>query len=253
MTDREILYNRIRNLLNKTVENGSTEAEAEAAMAAAQRIMGEHDIAVAEAFESGGISIEFNQESIDIGKRIPGYVADVAEVIDEVFGVQVVMMTLRFRGTNRIAENQAIIFGESSKLESARWGFVYLCGVFKDLWTRYRIARKWASQVAGEADSYYLGLRDGFLRKLAESKASQDQLKIGSANALARVDQCLKDSFAAAFPGVKMVKRPVRGSAETYLGGVRDGRSINLARPLASPGQPDAPKSATRSLPAPGK
>ena len=47
--DRQILLNRIQNLLNRNVQNGASEAEAATAMAQAQRIMDEHNIALVEA------------------------------------------------------------------------------------------------------------------------------------------------------------------------------------------------------------
>lgn len=44
MTDMNAIANKIQNLLNKTVENGATEAEAQAALLMAQKLMAKYNI-----------------------------------------------------------------------------------------------------------------------------------------------------------------------------------------------------------------
>lgn len=225
--DRSVLLNKIRHLLNKTVANGATEAEAATALKHAERMMAEHDIAIAEAMESGE-RLEFASEiAREFGPKTPAFLPDVNRVVEEIFGVECLIRDTRFRYSNKLANVRVAIFGEASKIVAACWAFNFLCNTFRRFWNAYRIANRnkigFHPSLAG---GYYAGLADGFLAKVREGQVRE------TSNALVKLDAAQKAAFAEAFPGVSMAITKYRCSAAVYGAGVQDGRTINLARPI---------------------
>src|SRR5215471_17210395 len=88
--DREALLDRIQALLSKTVERGATEAEAQAALAAAQRLMDAHNIELAQVLDHDPDAVEFGQEVAWEGKYADSMVDAAIPIVSEVFAVRCV-------------------------------------------------------------------------------------------------------------------------------------------------------------------
>jgi hypothetical protein len=232
--DRSTLLNRIKQLLNKTTANGCTEDEATTALSAAQRIMDEHRIALAEVVARGDESAEYVTEvAAEIGVRYPMRLRLIAPVVEQIFGVEIFVSVRRCRENQKIAGHVTKIFGEASTVAAASWAFGFLDETFDCLWRRYRI-KTGAKTV--ESTNYFCGLGDGLLSKLVAAR-TQTAGQIGSEThfAIVLANSAVKQAFAEAIPGVKQLAIKYQSASETYGHGLRDGRDINLARPIERP------------------
>jgi Protein of unknown function (DUF2786) len=226
--DRETLLTRIQHLLNKTVENGCTEEEAAAALAHAQRLMDQHNIALGELAQK--------EEKISFSKTVAWEKAWAENnyscclpVVEAVFGVKsVIWRKGKYTGKGTQSVVQILLFGDPAGVESATWAVNYLGPLYLDLWNRYRTAHRLSTS---ENQTYYYGLTAGFLDKLREDRAAHQTVQTGTA--LACLSKELVRQFNEEFPKLKYPKRSLNGSNDTYNAGRRDGRNINLARPLA--------------------
>jgi hypothetical protein len=235
--DREQLLSRIQNLLNKTVANGATEAEAEAAMVAAQKLMDRYNIALAEIIDHDETAVSFDNEVVWEGKSVSSLYDAATRIIDKVFAVRTMIVKLgippipevKFRG--KTLKVQVILVGDPTNIEAARWALRFLVDTFGRLWDAYCIR-------TGERDRYayrgYIGgLVDGFLAKLREERAESERGQARSANALVPLNTRLDEAFRAFEADFKKVERD-RSSVDpfAYEEGCRAGRDINLARPI---------------------
>ncbi len=244
--DRSLLLNRIKHLLNKTVANGCTEDEAASALSAAQRLMDEHRIAMAEIVARGEESIEYTTEvAAEAGVRYPMRLRLVAPVVEQIFGVEIFVSVQRYRHNQKIAGHATKIFGEASTVAAAVWAFGFLDETFDCLWRRYRI-HTGAKTV--ESTNYFCGLGDGLLAKLQVDRVKETQGKIRAANAIIVANSAVKQAFEAANPQVKSLAIKYQSASETYGAGFRDGKDINLARPVCGPTSATTPVVAPRQI-----
>jgi hypothetical protein len=239
--DREQLLNRIQNLLNKTVVNGATEAEAEAAMMAAQRLMDGHNIALAEVLSYDETAVSFGNETIWEGKSVSGLQDAALTIVGEVFAVRTIVLKLGFNPAEFGLKGQGfrrktfgvkmILVGDPTNIDSAKWALRFLVGTFKHLWDAYRLRTgdgdRWTRQ------GYISGLKRGFLDKLREERAERKGVQAGSANSLVPLSSRLDQAFEAFVADYEKADAPSRlVNAAAYESGCRDGREINLARPI---------------------
>jgi hypothetical protein len=225
MMDREQLLDRIQKLLNMTVANGATEAEAEAAMAAARRLMDAHNIAMAEAISRDETAVELDPEAgveLDPETEWEGRSASAVHeaalaVVASVFGVrraavrhQVVpagMGTSGRHGPRRKTGVKIVLVGDPTDLEAARWAFRFLVATFHRLWrAAYRNQDREAHR------GYIAGLRDGFTAKLKRERAGREGARGG--------------------PAYAPIRPPSGLDWGAYNHGYRDGAEFPMPRPI---------------------
>ncbi len=231
--DRTNLLAKIQGLLSKTVANGATEAEAATAMSAAQRLMDQHNIALAEIVGRSDDAGIFGETTAWTSDTAHSHFVSAIPIVEKVFAVKAVLKRLVYPG-GKTAEVRILLFGDPSNVEPATWALNFLGPTFRRLWDAYRIRTR---AKTAEMQGYYFGLVDGFLGKLDEQRADLERTQIGSANALALLADRLDQAFAAAYPQAGKVVKKYDGDGDAYADGCRDGRDINLARPIekASP------------------
>jgi Protein of unknown function (DUF2786) len=224
--DRQILLSRIQNLLNKTVQNGATEAEAATAMANAQRLMDQHNIALADIVSRSDDDSIFEQADAWTSDTAHSHFVSCLPIIEQVFAVKTVLWKTRYQG--RRSAYTIKVFGDASNIENATWAINFLGPLYRRLWDRFRAAHK-----APTADmlNYYGGLTDGVLRRLQGDR----QLEATGSRALVLLNGRLEQAFGAAFPNLKQIVKKNTGSADAYHAGLKDSDQINLARPLDNP------------------
>jgi hypothetical protein len=223
---REAILGRIQNLLNKTVEKGATEAEAQSAMAAAQRLMDQHNIQSAELLIAGGKGIAYDQVVAKTHDTIYSHFSFAAPIVEQVFGIKVVFLKTPVRNARPII--RIVLFGDPAAIDSGRWGLDFLASVYLRLWNRYRIANQ---ATARDMHSYYAGLGAGFLARVRAERERTIRELPGASNALVLVDSKLQEAFIEKYPDVKAKEIQIR-SSEAFGAGVRDSKEINLARSL---------------------
>jgi hypothetical protein len=231
MQARPEVLDRVRKLLDRTTANGCTEAEAQEALAKAQRLMDEHNLSMAhferETGQAAG-GVEFVAWESDTAHS--HYVAAML-VVQEAFPVVAVMHQFKRRtagGRGKTVKVDITLYGDPANVEAATWALDFLATSFRSLWDRYRVRHR-----AGTAmmKGYYHGLGDGFLAKLKQSRAELERQLPGSSKALALRAERFREMARDANPGMELQKVGYRdGSA--YDQGYKDGQEINLARPV---------------------
>jgi hypothetical protein len=227
--DRQILLGRIQNLLNKTTQNGATEAEAATAMTNAQKIMDEHNIALADVVSRLTDDSMFDQSVAWTSDTAHSHFVSAIPIVEKVFAVKAVVKRLKLRGTSKTAAVNIVLFGDPSNIETATWALNFLGATFRRLWDAYRIRTKARTS---DMQGYYFGPVDGFLARLDEQRANLERTQLGATNALALLSGRLDRAFAAAFPQAGAIVKRYSGDGNVYADGCRDGRDINLARPI---------------------
>jgi hypothetical protein len=226
--ERDNVLNKIRHLLNKTTANGASEAEAQTAMAMAQRLLDEHNLSMAEVAGPVGTDGDGYQSSVAWeSDTLHSQYAFVMVVVDRAFAVRSIVR--RYKSGSRTTAVKIVVFGDPVNVEAATWALKYLAGTFRSLWDRYR------ARTGARTDlmvGYYGGLQVGLLQRLdAERQSHLAELPGGSANALVLVRDRLEQAFAAAYPNVKALVK--RGNQDAFADGVADSRDVSLNRPLA--------------------
>lgn len=235
MTDKTSILDRVRKLLARTTANGATEAEAQSAMAMAQRLMDEHNIAVAELPASGSPGEEFGAAVAWEGKHLGDHYLASLAVIQRVFQVRsLVMNSMKPGKTSRgqLVGVRIAMFGDAVNVEGATWAINFLGPTFKSLWDRHR-ARTGAAPAARVG--YFAGLQDGMLARLDRERDEALRQLPGSRNALAVLSGKLDQAFDALAPQAKAITKAT-ADASAYADGVRDGAEINMARAVGGRG-----------------
>jgi hypothetical protein len=226
--DRTHLLTLIKDILNHNVARGASEGEAATAMAVAQRLMDKHNIALAEVVSHSADDSMFDQAVAWTSDTAHSHFVSAIPVVEKVFAVKAVVKRLVYPG-GKTAQVNIVLFGDPSNIDTARWALNFLGATFRRLWDAYRIRTK---AKTAEMQGYYFGLVDGFLGKLDEHRADLERTQIGATNALALLSNRLDQAFSSAFPQAGKLIKKSSGSSEAYSDGCRDGRDINLARPL---------------------
>jgi hypothetical protein len=232
MTRNELLE-RIHKLMSRTTTNGATEAEAATALLMAQRLMDEHNIAVAEIESAAGEGHDYAESVAWRGTSADANVCMVLPILDECFAVRALLKKSVARGATGRTKTVAVrvaIFGDAANVEAATWALKFLSGTFKDLWAAYR-ARTGAGTAA--VTGYYGGLQAGFLAKVRAQRIEADRQLPGSGRALAVVAGRLDQAFAEQYPTATAMTKASRDDS-AFADGVRDGCEINLARPIGA-------------------
>lgn len=231
---RDDLLRKIRGLL--AIGNRSNyEAEAQTAMAAAQRLMLEHgltldDIGEASQYEKQGFGDSF--------ARRPPEDIYVTDVLERFFFVRCGwtqkhdVLSDSWRMTRRI-------FGQEHHRAVAQFVWVYLARTYRALWNaRKRELRR----CSGRQSIYYEGLTTGIIARLQAERHEQFS---GRHGLIVATNAALDRACAIAIPNAKVVGGgSVRKIDDHDLQALIDGshRGRKLAIPTAIAGKASAPK-----------
>lgn len=121
------------------------------------------------------------------------------------------------------------IYGTPANLEMASYVYEYLTVVLQRLWEDYKRARKLRGN--RERQRYYVGVVEGFYRKLRQ----QEETVRGAGVLVWRGDSRLRAYFRYHNPHVRTTYggSGVRASA-AYKDGLEDGRQVTIHRPVTS-------------------
>lgn len=213
MTEMNSIANKIQNLLNKTVENGASEAEAKSALLLAQKMMAKYNVELQE--QTGNKELSYTLEETKVkpnprNNRLGNMIADS-------FGVKGIIYGDRWA-----------FFGREADAKAAASALAFMHKVLEAGIRRVCADHGLKSSEKGAA-YYYNAYAMGFLQGLKEALASQTK-------ALAIVvPEDVKDKFGERFPRLHNYR--ARGmqyhpDADAYAKGHQDGRSAMDKRSL---------------------
>jgi hypothetical protein len=212
--DPETLLSRIQDLLNKTVSNGATEVEAQAARAAAQRLMDAHNIALVEVVEHDADAVDFalaevvehDADAVDFGHEGAWeglYDAAIALFQESPQTKAVRCLVLRtgwFRLpghglVGRTRKIQIFLICEEVNRDAAKGFLDFTARLFRQFWDAYRIGREGADRWTRGA--YVSGLVAGFRAGVREERAGRERERPGATNALEDPGWADEDAYEA--------------------------------------------------------
>ena len=223
------LIEKLKALLSKTQENGCTQAETEAAMAAAQRIAARNNIELASVRLDTGKPADIEITRTDLKSecmtRRPYHEA-VAHVLVQCFDVK-----LLWRGNTP----SAIVLGENTDVAIASYCWTWLESMLQRLYAEYLSTMPMSvARDAILARSYYYGVATGIIqnnKRVKEEAARQG----GASYALVLVNKQdrLEEEYRKEFPTVKARRvRKKTWKEDAYYSGVARGREVKLAHGL---------------------
>lgn len=223
---------KVRKLL--ALSGSPVEAEAQAAMNAAARLMARHNLdrLDAERFAPGG----YEYRRLELGaRRLDGRLGRLAHLLSRHFFVKTIFVPGYDPRTDTEGHDLELL-GRPENTRLAEHVFHFLMERTERLWRDYHRAHRGGGLAA--RNSYILALLDGFNEKLdqaaAESGAPAAAGTDGgfSALVLAR-DQGLNDFYHGRHPRVTTARSgPRRVCADSDRAGRAAGRALNFNRPL---------------------
>lgn len=244
MTPREKAIDRIRKLL--AISTSTThQAEAETALATAQKLMLE--------FQLSGEEIERRETSFDAsvafsGSRLPAECYFILPILSRHFFCRGLFERSRYDG-ERWRRVDVLLFGSPENRAMGCYVFAFLRRVFRDL-ARLRFGQKMTTR---QRKSYYEGLYTGFhdrlerehrerVKEAATAPGSPGLIVIETQ--LKRLRAELSAAYEAAHPDIKAARDPRDFvlDVEAAVQGIADGRQIELRKPVGGEATPQAPR-----------
>lgn len=224
--DRERLLDKIKKLLELGKRTPYRE-EAETAMGLVQQLLLKHNLSLGEV-ESFQPAEEFGEEPVWEGKQRPWEQATVEQLVQEFFFVRISYLIDR-----KARSRTTYFFGEPHNIAAARYVFVYLCRVFRELWADYRKQRKLTKRYARE---FYQGLGMGLYSKLSAERREVAGASDAAKNALILVGRQLSRRFNEYYGGMKTEKLlPVKTKdARVSCDAIAMGRKIEIRKGVAA-------------------
>ena len=232
------IIHRINSLLNKTVENGCTVAEAASAAAVAQRMLTQHRLTVADLSVAGESNedIHNNAQPLYAGQRRVHWKDKLANTLSIANGCRA-YVDLRpvFRGGRNCNEIFFRIIGRDSDIKIVRYFFEYLTREIDNLCK----CAMGCGEGAGKSwsNSFKNGATDAVCARIEEANREvRQEASVNNCTALVKLEN--KDDAVDKWVGdhLKLKKSPVkrvRYTSSAYVSGKLAGGRINLNKGLA--------------------
>jgi pyruvate/2-oxoglutarate dehydrogenase complex dihydrolipoamide acyltransferase (E2) component len=231
--DPTVLQKLQKILSRADTSRGSTEAEAQAAMAAAQRLAIQHNLDLASVMASGPGDAPSKLETDKVTLKAPNkhrpYSEPVAHVLQECFDVSVIWVG---------RDATAVLVGEKTDVALATYCWGWLQETFPRLFRQYCDANGLPFLTGTVRRSYYVGLSQGIRqnnrRQRAEARA--DKATGGSfALVLVKKEELVQARVAQEFPMLSQMPHRQRAVDHDALAHGRvEGGKIKLGHGVAA-------------------
>ena len=235
MQSEEIVARLQKILAKADPACGATEAEARAAMAAAQRIAIQHNIDLASLSAETDAEIKIETDRADVGgdtatRRL--HHLPIAQVLIACFDVRFLWIERGSRG---------VIVGEKADVAIATYCWGWLCSTYPALFRKYQSKEIWSPHTEHtQRVSFYNGLTAGIITaNRREKEAAKADVQTGGQYALVLVkkEDAVEARVDAEFPNAKKARKPPAKSIDDYdrnalSSGYREGKEIKLVGAL---------------------
>ena len=234
---------RVLALLKKTEANGCTEEEAGTAFAAAQRLLAEHNLDMAEVLAADTAANRQHEETYDFESGTLPFIHDLPDdyiragsIVMAFYGCVVMLRT--DEGKKRL-----LLFGPRVNVETGRYVLRFLVAAFDRLWHEYVKAHPWTRP--GDRVTFVQGVCTGFRAKMEEEKAKMEVEarkagRPGMEIALRNMNEIINAKLAAKYGQINHGGVQPKGSGsgrdDVRMAGETAGRNLNIAKPLPDPG-----------------
>jgi hypothetical protein len=213
MTDMNAIANKIQHLLNKTVENGATEAEAQAALLMAQKLMAKYNIELEQQTGSKDFKCSLEETKVKPNPRNNS----LGNIIANSFAVKGI-----------IYDGKWAFFGREANAKAAAECLKFIHKTLEAGIRRVCADHGLKSSERGAA-FYYNAYALGFIRGLQEAMAAQTKALC------VVVPEDVNNKFNEKFPKLNQYRgkgMQYHHDQDAYAQGQRDGRSAMDRRSL---------------------
>lgn len=213
MTDMNAIANKIQHLLNKTVENGATEAEAQAALLMAQKLMAKYNIELEQQTGSKDFKCSLEETKVKPNPRNNS----LGNIIANSFAVKGI-----------IYGGKWAFFGREANAKAAAEALKFIHKTLEAGIRRVCAEHGLKSSERGAA-FYYNAYALGFIRGLQEAMAAQTKALC------VVVPEDVNNKFNEKFPKLNQYRgkgMQYHHDQDAYAQGQRDGRSAMDRRSL---------------------
>jgi hypothetical protein len=218
------LLERVHKLL--ALAESDNRHEAEAAAAAAQRLMLRHNLALPSASESG-VQYGFRHLGRVTG-RVTEWERRLGNILREHFFVDVIWVPA-YRPLEQKRGSVMEAIGNRENLDLAAYVYDFLRRTAERLWSAHKLAHK----IAGNSDrrAYFAGVMSGFAQKLAE------QARAHKAEGLVWVPHAELASYTRKrHPYLRTISHRGHGRRDVFAHGQKAGREVVLHKGITSRG-----------------
>lgn len=213
MTDMNAIANKIQHLLNKTVENGATEAEAQAALLMAQKLMAKYNIELEQQTGSKDFKCSLEETKVKPNPRNNS----LGNIIANSFAVKGI-----------IYDGKWAFFGREANAKAAAEALKFIHKTLEAGIRRVCAEHGLKSSERGAA-FYYNAYALGFIKGLQEAMAAQTKALC------VVVPEDVNNKFNEKFPKLNQYRgkgMQYHHDQDAYAQGQRDGRSAMDRRSL---------------------
>lgn len=228
---------KLQKILSRAdTSRGSTEVEAQAAMAAAQRLAIQHNLDLAAVMASGpadakGPTLETDKVTLKAPNKHRPYSEPIAHVLQDCFDVSVIWVG---------GDATAVLVGEKTDVQLATYCWAWLQETFPRLFRRYCDERGLPFLTGVPRRSYYVGLSRGIResnRRQREVARADKATGQSFALVLVKKEELVQARVAQEFPMLRNIARRARSvDHEAFAHGTVEGRKIKLGHGLAGGG-----------------
>lgn len=230
MSDRERIIQKLKNLFQRTAENGASEAEVETAMKVAHKMMEAHAIEMSELLDSQKRSLgmeDIVEQCVRTHCKIDRWEKMMASCVCQMTDTKCYMMQESQWDPEKKKDKKVfkvVYYGETMDVQAAFCLYVELLIVFKTM-ARHRLGKAWT-----QAHYHYMeGFGNGMLSKFAEQKREMEQARQSSATGMIRHKSGLIRQYAETKLRLRTstMKAPKKqgDNAGAYSSGYYDGRA----------------------------
>jgi hypothetical protein len=226
----EQVIDKVRKLL-AIAESTPFEAEAQTAMALAQKLLLEHELSMTDVSDSDP-DRKFEEAIVFKGTRAPPVGKYVAAIVNEFFFCYPIV-DRRSDGLTR-----AVLFGRREHVAVGVYVFGFLTRIFLALWPPYKRHRRLPQR---ERQTFWMGMQLGLDRRL---RREREQLQRDSpagftaaANQLIKIDRDLVVAAREHFGNIGKARGAgeFEGDWQTLRDGAVRGETIDIRKPLPAP------------------
>lgn len=240
------IIEQIRNILNKTVDNGASEAEAASAAATAQKLLAKHRLTMADLVEPAADGSEvgfdfgehFKEEGVESGSRIAQWKITLFTAVCNANGCKSLCyqqtLTRGGRGTRGRKLHKMVVVGEEKDAILAQAFYINLRDTIEAMAKRCQPSGLARGEGKKWANSFKLGACHAIYNRLeaATAEAASEARDAGATTALVRLDnqeEALTTFMKQAYPNLATRQTSkVSVFSEAYSKGREKGRNISL-------------------------
>lgn len=230
------LINKVKALLSKTTEAGCTEAEAQAAVAMANKLITQHNLSLEEVKNTTDEDIWGEGKIMESGKFTLN-IGLAVSVVENYFFVKSVLFKNQIRGVGR--GFKLCFYGKKENVITAKYVFDGLIYSFDNLWNQYRKKTKCESKykkifISKVAEGFSDKLKIDRYNMVKDMDSKKSDGSVSTAIIIRDVQQRTSEKFKHTYQTRSFVPKFSAISYDDSIAndGYNAGRKLNINRPI---------------------